>query len=509
MKKATLILMILAITSKIIGFGREIVLSYYYGASNVSDAFLISLTIPTVIFAFIGVAIKTTFMPMYSRIKNEKGIVEADHFTSNVINILIFFSLIIVIIVLLFSEQVVKLFASGFDGETLEMAVYFTKITIFAIFFMGIIYVSEGYLQLKNRFAVPALVGLPMSLILIITIFLSTRLGHGILAYGKIVAVIAQLCLIVPFMFIVGYRHSFVANIRDNDIRKVFNLALPVAAGTSVNQINKLVDRTIASQIAVGGISALNYASRLNSFIQSIFIMSVVTVLYASISKMEVNNDMVKFKKSITSSINGIIILVLPVVFGSMIFSREIVTLLFARGAFDSKALEMTSSALFFYSIGILGFGLREVLARGFYALQDTKTPMINASIGMTLNIILNLILSRYLGIGGLALATSVAAIFTTGLMFISLRKKIGGIGMKNTISIFLKIVVASSLMGVIAKLSFNKFTILFSQNVSLLIAICVGASTFFLIVSFMKIDDIDVIKNIIKKKIRKVIVKP
>jgi putative peptidoglycan lipid II flippase len=127
---------------------------------------------------------------------------------------------------------------------------------------------------------------------------------------------------------------------------------------------------------------------------------------------------------------------------------------------------------------------------------------MFNAAIGMVLNIVLNIILSRYLGIGGLALATSIAATFTTVLLFISLRKKIGPFGMKQISISFLKILFASSIMGLLAKLSFNYLTATLSQNISLLLAIGVGAVSYFVIIYFMKIEDVDVIVGAIKKKL-------
>jgi len=193
----------------------------------------------------------------------------------------------------------------------------------------------------------------------------------------------------------------------------------------------------------------------------------MATAMYPMMSKMAAEHNMIGFKKSLKEVVSSIIVLVMPVTIGAMIFADPVVKLLFGRGAFNSEATSMTSYALLFYSVGMIGFGLREVLSRAFYSMQDTRTPMINASIGVGLNIILNLILSKYLGIGGLALATSIAAIFTTGLMFISLRKKIGPFGMKRISISFLKILFASLVMGLIAKLSFNYLTAdIFSQNV-------------------------------------------
>lgn len=502
MKKTALMLMVLTIFSKVIGFSRDIILSYFYGASGVSDAYLISLTIPTVIFTFVGVGISTTFIPIFSQVLKEDGEEKANDFTNNVINLLMLISSIIVIAVLFFTEPIVKTFASGFEGETLSLAISLTRITIFSIFITGIIYVFKGYLEIKNNFITPVLIGIPLNLFLITSIFLSTKTDLIVLGYGKIIAAVAQLIFLAPFLIKKAYRYNLNFDFNNSKLKKMLYLSIPVILGTSVNQINMLVDRTLASQVAIGGISALNYAHQLNRFIQGIFVMSIATVMFATISKMAVEKNIVGIKKSLGESITGISLLVLPAMVGSMIFAAPIVSLLFGRGEFDSRAVLMSSEALYYYSIGMIALGIREVLARAFYSLQDTKTPMINAAIGMVLNIALNFILVQYLKLGGLALATSIAAIFTTGLMFITLRKKIGPFGMKQISISFLKILFASLIMGGLAKLSFNYLTTSLSQNLSLLLAIGLGALSYFVIIYFMKIEDVDVIVGAIKKKL-------
>src|SRR5690554_4039882 len=167
MKKTALLVMIITVLSKIIGFGREIVLSYVYGASAITDAYLISQTIPIVIFSFISVGIATGFIPLYSRILNEQGQLEANRYTNNLSNALLLLASIIVTIVLLFTQPIVKLFASGFSGETLELAVAFTKISIFGVYFTALLNVFAGFLRLYGSYLVPVLARLPANLIII------------------------------------------------------------------------------------------------------------------------------------------------------------------------------------------------------------------------------------------------------------------------------------------------------------------------------------------------------
>lgn len=504
MKKAALILMILTIFSKVFGFAREIVLAYFYGASNISDAYLISMTVPSVIFSFIGTGIATGYIPMYSNIEKSSGIDEGNNYTNNLINLLLIICGALIIFGLFFTEPIVKIFASGFQGDTLDLAIKFTRVSMFGIFFTALISVYGGFLQLKGNYYIPALVGVPLNFFIISSIFLSKNTNTMVLIIGTLIATASQLLLIIPFLKKKGYKYKLIINIKDEYIVAMAKIAWPVIIGVSVNQINVLVDRTMASRIAVGGISALNYANRLNNFVQALFVVSIVTVLYPMISKMAAEKNMNGLKKSLLESIGVIDLFIIPVTVGAMMFSRPIVALLFGRGAFDGSAIEMTANGLLYYSIGMIGFGLREVLSRAFYSLQDTKTPMINAAIAMTLNIILNIVLSHFMGIGGLALATSISAIFATLLLFMNLRKKIGAFGLKNISISFFKILISSLIMGFVAKFTHNLLTNYISENVSLMTSIALGGTIYLIIIYFMKIDDVDVIVNALKKKIGK-----
>lgn len=501
MKKTVLALMIITLLSKFLGFARELVLAYFYGASAVSDAYLISITIPTVVFAFIGAGIATSYIPLYTEITAQKGIGEADRFSNNLINFLIIFCTFVILLGLIFTEPVVKLFASGFKGDTLRLAVYFTRISILGIYFMALAYVCTGYLQIKNNFIIPTLIGFPYNFFIIASFFLSAEGRYIFLPWGLVLAIASQFFLMLPFVFKNGYRYRLLIDRKDPYLRKVIYLALPVILGSSISQINTLVDRTLASGIAVGGISALNYANRLNGFVQGIFVLTVATVIYPAISRMAADNNIEGLKKSIAQAVNAVNLMLIPVTIGAMLFAEPIVRLLFGRGAFDARAVEMTAYALFFYALGMTGFGLREILARAFYSMQDTRTPMVNAAVGFTMNIILNLILSRYLGIGGLALATSISAIFTTGLLMLNLRKKIGALGGKNILLTFIKISAASAVMGAAVFGIYNVLPIYMDDNLALLVSIASGAVVYFGIVSFMKIEEVNVILKAVRAR--------
>lgn len=504
MKKTAIIIMIITVISKVFGFFRELVLSYFYGASAISDAYLISLTIPAVIFSFVGTGLSTGFIPMFSQIREKHGDSDANKFTSNIINILLLISTVLVVIGLIFTEPIVKLFASGFKGETLAMAIRFTKLSLVGIYFTGTTYIYSAYLQLNNRFLTPALIGVPYNIIIIIAIAISANQDPLFLILGSVLATASQLFILIPSIKRSEYRHIFKINFKDEHLKNLMIIALPVIIGVSVNQINTLVDRTIASGLVVGGISALNYASRLNGFVQGLIVTPVATVLYPSISKMAANDNIKGLKAAINEAINSISILIMPITVGAMLFAEPIVKLLFGRGAFDANAITLTTSALVFYSIGMIGFGLRDILSRAFYSQQDTKTPMINGSIAVIINIILNIILSRYIGIGGLALATSISAIFSTVLLFVNLRKKIGALGLKKTAITFAKLTFASIVMGLIAWFIYKMLLIKTIEEIALIVAIIIGAAAYFGIILTLKIDEVDNMIKLIKTRLKR-----
>lgn len=502
MKKTAILVMLITIISKVFGFARDLTLSYFYGTSSISDAFLISLTIPSVIFGFIGAGISAGYIPMYSKIEKDYGEKEGNRYTNNLINILIIISTIIIIFGLSFTEPIVKLFASGFKGERLELAVKFTKISLFGIYFTGLLSIFSGFLQLKGNYAIPALIGFPMNFVLILSILLSSKTNILVLAIGIVIATASQLILLIPFIHKEGYRYKFVIDIKDKHIKNMLYIALPVIIGVSVNQINVLVDRTIASRIVIGGLSVLSYANRLNGFVLGLFVSTISTTMYPMISKMVVEDNIDGLKRIVSESIIVISLLVVPATIGSMIFSEPVVKILFGRGKFTLESISMTSSALFYYSIGMLGFGLRDILSRAFYSLQDTKTPMINAAIAMVMNIILNIVLSKYMGIDGLALATSISAMFCTALLFISLRKKVGPFGMKDVAISFIKVLSASLVMGVIAKLSYDSLIKLIGANLSLIVSIAGAVIVYSIIIYFMSIKEVDTMIEILRKKL-------
>jgi putative peptidoglycan lipid II flippase len=507
--KAALWIMIATLFSKILGFIREIVLANYYGTGLYADVFLLTLNIPGLIITIVGSAIATSYVPLYFDIKEKLGEKETDKFTNNMLNLSLVISLIIAIFGFIFAKEVVKIFAGGFEGEKFILAVNFTKIMIFGVIFLSATKLFTVYLQVNDNFTIPALIGIPYNLIIIVAIIISTKTYPNVLAIGALIAMASQLLFQLPFAIKKNYKYSNYINIKDENLKKVMILVLPMLVGVAVGQINTAVDKALASTLGNGPLSALNYASRLNDFVMAMFITSIVTVIYPKLSKLTNKEDQKGFTDTIVTSCNFITLVVLPISIGAIILSKPIVRILFERGQFDSNSTQMTSVALSLYAVGLLAMGIRDVLIRTLYSLSDTKTPMINSSIALIFNIILNLLLIKVLGYAGLAISTSLASIFAIFLLFASLKRKIGDFGGKKIIITFIKSLLASIPMSLIALITYNNiYNILgvgvFNEIISLISAVFLGACIYIVSVILLKVEEINLIKKMLKNFIKR-----
>lgn len=420
-------IVLLTLLAKLIGFFREIMLSSFFGATGVSDAYLISQNIPGTIFTFVGTGLMTSFIPVYYKVLEKDGKEQAVKFTNSLLIVILSFSAFIILLIWLCTKWIVKMFAIGFEGETLYYAIWFTRISSLSLFLSSLIYVFSSYLQANKIFTITAFAAIPNSLCIMIGIILGAKVNIWLLSIFSVISIAVQLLVLVPSIKKTGYsaKQYSPINFRDGYIKDFFSLLAPVIIGVSINQLNLLIDRTIASEVAIGGISALTYADSLIQFIQGGLVQPVATVYYPQITDAVSKGDYKHAVQIFKISLNMVLSILIPITVGLIVFSRPIISLLFMRGAFDEKAVDLTSTGVMFYAVGICFVAIREFLSRYFYADSDTRTPMINASIGVFINILMNLFLSRIMGISGLALATSVSAIVAVVLLWrIAIKKK-------------------------------------------------------------------------------------
>ncbi|WP_143414817.1 murein biosynthesis integral membrane protein MurJ [Geobacillus sp. E263] len=507
--KSAISIMLIIIFSKILGLFREILIAAKFGSNDETDAYFTAMTVSSIVIALILDTLNTTLIPIFSEIQVKYGKRRVNDYINNIINIVILFSIALILLNYLFSPYIIKLLASGFTGEKFDITVYLNRIGFPIILFMGLTIIYKSYLQHNEQFSIPAATGLILNGVYIVfLLFFHSSFGIEGLMVTTLISYLAQLIILLPLVYKTGYSYKITLNIRDKYVKKTLYLTRPVILGSMVYQINTIIDRTLASRLEDGSVSSLNYALTLNWLVISIFITAITTVIYPILSK-EVNNpEDDNFKKIVEFGINIVLLITVPVTMGVIILAYPIVQVFFERGAFDSNATHMTVIALIYFSLGLPGIGLRELLSKVFYSIQDTKTPMVNAVIGILLNIVLNTILVKYMALGGLALATSVSSIVTTILLLLSLKKRGKIINLRKILTYLIKIFAATGIMGSILYYLNPHFLVnvnsLLIKITVLFMYIFLGAIVYIISCSFLKVKEIKVIERMLIQRIKR-----
>lgn len=492
MKKIVFSIMIFSMISKIFGFGRELALSYYFGASFVTDAYLISTSIPLVIFSLVGVGINSAFIPIFTTISEQESKERAFTFTSRLLLSLFIMCTFSYFIILVFTPQIVKIFASGFSGDILKLTVKYTRISALIIYFVIITNLFTALLQVNNKFYIASIIGIPFNITYVIGIYIAYLKGNVYLPIVTVIAYLIQALMLIYPVYKLGYKFKCSIGIKDKYLKQMIIIAFPAIIGSSLEQVNYLVDKTVASRIGIeGGITLLNYSSKLNLAISGILISSLLVVFFPKVSKLVAKDDRITLKNEILNSINFTIIASVPISILILILRYEIISFLFKRGNFNESNTIITAKCLLYYSIAFTFIGLREISNGVFYALKNTRTPVINAVIGVSLNIFLNLILSKYLGLSGIALATAISIIFTVILLFFSLYKKYKVLYIKDVTITFIKVILASLPVAFIVH-NIKNFLLEYSLIINLIFSSLTGIIIYILIILFMKIEIVD-----------------
>lgn len=507
--KATFLLMMVTILSKIFGLVRDSVLAAAYGTGKYAAIYATANNIPIVLFAVIGSALATSIIPLYSKLATEDSEKRAMSFLNSVINIIVIICLVLSVLGIIFAKPLVTIFAPGYKGDVYTLCVQYTRILLPSIVFVGLANIFTAYLQIKKRFVVPGFIGLPYSIIIIISIFLSLKSGPIVLIIGTLFAIASKALFQIPFIFKEGYRYSPKINLHDEVMKEMLILVIPVVIGVGANQINSVVDKSLASFLGTNVVASFGYAMRLYEFVQALFIASVLAVVYPKFSKLVVSDKFEDFVESMSQTMNVIIVALVPIIVGCMVLSKPIVEVLFQRNAFTTEDTVMTATILVIYVIGILAFALRDVMSRGFYSLEDSKTPMINSIVAIVFNIVLNLILIKPLGYRGLAIATATSAYIGLILFNRSMKKKIEVYTPKKNIIVFFKCLLSAVLMGFVVKFVYSAVHPFLSGGLimkvlNLGIGVSSGVLVYAIVMYFMKVDEYTMLLGFVKNGIRK-----
>lgn len=508
--KNIFIVMLVTLAGKFLGFVVDALLAYKYGASYITDAYLIALSIPTIIFASIAGGINTSFIPIFTKIKSRSGLTDAYRFSNNVINVLAIIVIILISFLYFFKENLVLIFAPGFNIEAKILTEQLLAYSLFMSFFVVIAGIYSGITQSLGSFGYSNAKSITQNLIIIVFIFLSGMWGIEGIIIGTVIGMSSHIWIQLPYLFKKGYKFNRVLD-WNSDLKEFFRLSLPIVLSTSIMAVNLIVDRIIASNLGEGTVTSLTFANKINQLIYGVFIAAIVVVHFPQFAQLKVNNQLNVFSNFIISSKRKIIYITIPLTLIIVFQKENIVTILFKSGNFGDKAVETTSTALLFYIVGVVFYGLQEVLSKAFYALSDMRTPMITTIIAVVINIVLSIFLSGLIGVGGIALATSIAFLSRYIILNYLLSKKLG-ISIKINFNNFgFKMLVSIFIMAVFT-LSISYFSTYFAYASNKIYALiefsffCIPSLTMYYLISYLlKLEEAQDIKKMLSKKVSKI----
>ncbi len=504
---------IMTLASRVLGLIRDISFAYFFGAITSADAFFVAFRIPNLLRRLVAEgAMSSAFIPVFTSYQARFGNAEAKKVSDITFTYLLIALLVLSVLGVVFSKELIYLFAPGFElhPAKFNLTVTLNRIMFPFILFVSIVALCMGLLNSLKHFFVPALSPIILNISIITFILIANHGRHAIVivAIGVLVGAILELVPQLILMRKKGFMFSLNFDYRHPALRESLFLFVPMMFGAAVYQLNVFVSNVLASFLKTGSISYLYYASRLFEFPQGIFAVSIAIAVLPAMSRDTVTDGVSKLKDSLVFSLKLLNFVTVPATVGLIVLARPIISVLFHRGSFGLSDTIAVSSALMFYAIGLWSVAFSRVITQAFYALKDAKTPVVIAVFTVMINLLLSVWLMNKMEYRGLALATSISAYFNTFYLLYALRKKIGRIGLKTIAVSFLKAFIASGIMGMVLVLAFKNIMLLqhhysgFSLSFLLFLAILLGIVCYAVVSYILKTEELKDGLAILKRKL-------
>ncbi len=418
----------MTLLSRILGFVRDFVIARIFGAGMLTDAFFVAFKLPNLLRRlFAEGAFSQAFVPILGEYKNKRGEKETRQLVDHVATLLFLILLAVTAIGIAAAPLLVYISAPGFaaDAYKFSLTVELTRITFPYILFMSLVALSGGILNTWSRFAVPAFTPVLLNLSFIgMALFAAPYFDQPVVALGWAVVLggALQLAFQLPSLKRIGMLPRFSVDWRDEGVRRILKLMAPAVLGVSVSQLSLLINTIFASFLGIGSVSWLYYADRLMEFPSGMLGAALGTILLPSLAKYHAGKRLDDYSKLLDWGLRLTMLLAAPSAVALAIIAVPLIATLFHHGAFSANDVLMTRDALVAYSVGLLGLILVKVLAPGFYARQNVRTPVKIALLTLFVTQVLNFALIGWLKHAGLALSISLAACLNALLLYRGLR---------------------------------------------------------------------------------------
>ena len=424
---ASLILTVAALASRVLGWMRLLVIGSQFGASRELDAYFAAFRIPDAIFQLVVAgALSAALIPVFASYRAREQEREAWQLASSIINLVVIALAGLSLIMAIFAPLIVPVVAPGFDAPTTELTVRLTRVMLLSPVFIGMGAVVSGILNSYQRFTIPAVAPLVYNLAIILAaIVLAPIIGIEGLAVGVAIGSLAHLVIQLPDLGRVGQRYDLTIGLSHPGVRKVAWLMGPRMLGLAAGQLNFIVSTILASGLPEGSITAYNYAFQLSQIPVGVLGVSVAVALFPTLSRDAALGHVSEIRRQVAGSLRVLIFLAAPLTAVMVVLAGPIASVFFQYGLFSPRSADRTADALVFFALGLIGHIVVHVLTRAFYAMQDTRTPVLWAIFAVAINVPLMVILVGPMGVQGLALALSISALLEVLALVWSLHRRI------------------------------------------------------------------------------------
>jgi len=510
--EATVVLAVASLVSRLFGLLRDRSLAAHFGAGNVLDAYFAAFKIPDFIFNLLLLgALSSAFIPIFTEYMHKNGKDEAWSFVNTLINICITILTGVLLILAIFAPALSHIVAPGFDDAKREMTVNLMRVMLLSPLFFGLSNLAGGVLNSFKNFIVYAIAPILYNLGIIGGIlWLVPRFGYMGLAYGVVLGAFLHMMVQVPSVFALGYKYRMHFNFQHPALRRLAVLLIPRVFGIAAQQISILVNTVIASTLAVGSIAVLNLGDNLASLPISIFGISFAVAVFPTLTEKYTWQKIDEFKHDVVQTLRQVLFLILPTMVLYWLLRAQIVRLVLGAGQFGWEDTRFTVSVLAFMVFGMWAQAIIPLLARSFYALQDTKTPFFTSLVALIVNVVGALLLIHHYQVVGLAMAISLSAIVNASILFLLLQRRLGKLPLASLTVMILKVIGGSAVMGLAGYgtlqamswiIDTHRFAGLFTQTI---VAVIVSVLTYLVIMRKFNLPEIDLIWRPLSKLLRR-----
>jgi putative peptidoglycan lipid II flippase len=517
--RATGIVGIAILCSRVLGLVREQVFAGLFGAGRNLDIFLIAFRVPNLLRdLFAEGALSTAFVTTFSKKIATEGDASAWRLGNKIATLTAIFMSAVTLVGIVFSHQLVGIIARGFTADEQATTALLTQIMWPFILLVSLAALVMGMLNAKHVFGMPAMASTFFnigSILAGVTVgwLLDPHFGRRALiglATGTLVGGTLQLVVQLPVLWRVGYHFRPDFAWRDRGVRTVLGLMGPAVIAASAVQVNVLVNSTFASYLEKGAVSWLSIAFRLMQLPLGIFGVAIGTVTLPLVSRAAALQNTAEFRSTLARGMRLAFLLTIPATVGLIMLARPIISVIYEHGRFTAEMTAQTAGALQYYAVGLTAYSALKVLTPAFYAIDKRHTPMMVSFLAIGTNLALNWLFTFRLGLGhrGLALSTGLVAVINFLLLYMMMRKYVGRLETGAMFQLLVKLLVAGALLAGVCALA-NQFLAvpnlaLWKQILGVTVTITVAAGAFFAAAFALHVTEVRELFEVVRRRLIK-----